>query len=181
MNGQTIYQNLSNLDLLIGILTIFSSIAVGSFTTYKFLDIIFKRERILFKNLERKIKIFDPPNKCNRDMSAEFAEIQKNPLFKKVEPILIPNTNIMQISNINHGSLIILGVGNDFNYFEAVFNEAKRQRSPIIIYTYGDSQVLQKNHWDLLNTYRWYSVSTSPLRLISDIFAILSTFIYEDR
>ncbi|MBD2453289.1 hypothetical protein H6G80_04260 [Nostoc sp. FACHB-87] len=73
MNGQTIYQNLSNLDLLIGILTIFSSIAVGAFTTYKFLDTIFKRKRILFKILERKIKIFDPPNKCNRDMNAEFA------------------------------------------------------------------------------------------------------------
>ncbi|MFN6484754.1 MULTISPECIES: hypothetical protein [unclassified Nostoc] len=113
-------------------------------------------------------------------MNAEFAEIKKNPLFKKVEPIIL-NTNIMQISNINNESLIILGVGNDFNYFEAVFNEAKRQRSPVIIYTYGDSTVLQANHWNLLNTYRWYSVSTSPLRLISDIFAILSTFTYEDR
>lgn len=61
MNGQTIYQHLSNLDLLIGTLTILSSIAVGSFTTYKVLNTIFKREKILFKNLKRKIQIFDPP------------------------------------------------------------------------------------------------------------------------
>lgn len=179
MNGQTIYQHLSNLDLLIGTLTILSSIAVGSFTTYKVLNTIFKREKILFKNLNRKIQIFDPPNRHNRDMRAEFAEIQKNPLFK-VEPI-ITGVSTNQITNINSKSLIILGVGNNFNYFEDVFNEARSQRSPIIIYTYGDSTVLQANHWNLLNTYRWYSVSTSPLRLISDIFAILSTFTYEDK
>lgn len=49
MNGQTIYQNLSNLDLLIGTLTIIFSIATGSFITYKVLNTIFKREKYYLK------------------------------------------------------------------------------------------------------------------------------------
>ncbi|MBD2603857.1 hypothetical protein H6G81_04740 [Scytonema hofmannii FACHB-248] len=82
MNGQTIYQNLSNLDLLIGTLTILSSIAVGSFTTYKVLNSLFKREQIFFKNLQRKIKVFYPPYENNKEMEVEFEEIQNNRFLK---------------------------------------------------------------------------------------------------
>ncbi|MBW4555688.1 MAG: hypothetical protein KME59_07080 [Trichormus sp. ATA11-4-KO1] len=180
MSNLNIYQYLSNLDSLKSILTTLISIAVGSFTTYKVLNTVFQRENILFENLDRKLQMFDPPNQHDKDMNAELTEIKRNPLFKKVEPILIKGHNPNQITIVNNKSLVILGVGINFDYFEAVFNEAKRQRSPIIIYTYGDNQALKQNHWSLLNTYRWYSVSNTPLRLISDIFAILSTFVSEN-
>lgn len=177
MNGQTIYQYLSNLDLLIGILTILLSMAVGAFTTYKVVNNLLKRERIFFNNLKRKIKVFYPPYENNKEMEVEFEEIQKNRLFNAD----FKTCDIRKINNIDTKSLVIIGCGSDFSYFESVYLKATQYKIPVIIYTYGDSRALESKHWDLLNTYQWYSVCNTPIRLISDIFTILSTFTYEDR
>jgi hypothetical protein len=72
-----------------------------------------------------------------------------------------------------------LGYGDDFPFFKAVFDKAVSYKIPIIIYTYGDSKALEPKHWNLLNNYQWYSVCNTPIRLISDIFTILSTFIFK--
>jgi hypothetical protein len=174
MNSQTIYQNLSNFDSFKSIITTLISIAIGSFTTYKVLNNIFKREQILFNNLQRKIKVFYPPTENKKEMEVEFDEIKKNRLFNAD----FRTCDIRNVNNIDSKSLVIIGCGSDFSYFESVYFEAKRYRIPIIIYTYGDSKALEEKHWNLLNTYQWYSVCNTPIRLISDLFTILSTFNY---
>lgn len=177
MNGQTIYQHLSNLDLLIGILIILFSIAIGSFTTYKVINTIFQREKIFFHNLQRTIKVFYPPYENNKEMEVEFEEIKNNHLFNAD----FKTCDIRKINNIDIKSLVIISCGSDFSYFESVYIKATQYKIPVIIYTYGDSRALESKHWDLLNRYQWYSVCNTPIRLISDIFTILSTFTYEDR
>ncbi|MBE9053080.1 hypothetical protein IQ243_22175 [Nostocales cyanobacterium LEGE 11386] len=177
MSNLNIYQYLSNLDSLKSILTTLISIAVGSFTTYKVLNTVFKREQILFNNLQRKIKVFYPPYENNKEMEVEFEEIANNRLFNAD----FRTCDIRKINNIDSKSLVIIGFGSDFNFFESVYVKATQYKIPIIIYTYGKSRVLEPKHWDVLNRYQWYSVCNTPIRLISDIFTILSTFTYEDK
>ncbi|MEH2195472.1 MAG: hypothetical protein V7K98_22925 [Nostoc sp.] len=177
MNGQTIYQHLSNLDLLVGTLTIIFSIATGSLLTYKVMNTILKREKIFFHNLQRKIKVFYPPYENNKEMEVEFEEIKNNRLFNAD----FRTCDIRKINNIDTKSLVIIGCGSDFSYFESVYIKATQYKIPVIIYTYGDSRALESKHWDLLNRYQWYSVCNTPIRLISDVFTILSTFTYEDK
>ncbi|WP_414754266.1 hypothetical protein [Anabaena sp. CCY 9910] len=102
MNGQTIYQYLSNLDLLIGILTILLSMAIGAFTTYKVLNILLKREKIFFNNLQRKIKVFYPPYENKKEMEVEFEEIKNNRLFNAD----FKTCDIRKINNIDAKSLV---------------------------------------------------------------------------
>ncbi len=177
MDAKSIYQTLTNLDSFKSLIGTLITMAIGAAITYRLLTFTLKKEIKLFKNLRREIKIFDPPNKYLKDMKNEFEEIEKNPLFK----VKYRNSSVnrMAINNIDDGCLVILGYCDDFTFFQEVFNKSADYKIPIIIYTYGDSRVLEQKHWDLLNNYQWYSVCTTPIRLISDIFTILSTFIFK--
>ncbi|MEL7246501.1 MAG: hypothetical protein AAFX46_18155 [Cyanobacteria bacterium J06636_27] len=108
-------------------------------------------------------------------MKDEVDVIQKNPLFKSL-PIERHSSRLAINNNVDKDCMVILGIGNDFTYFKEVFDRAKNFNIPLIVYTYGDSKALTKDHWNLLNSYQWYSVCNTPLRLISEIFNILSTF-----
>ena len=110
-------------------------------------------------------------------MEVEFDEISNNPLFNAD----FKTCDIRKANNIDRKSLVIIGLGSDFFYFKSVYQKATGYKIPIIIYTYGNSRALEQQHWDLLNEYQWYSVCNTPIRLISDIFTILSTFTYQDN
>ncbi|GJD21283.1 hypothetical protein RIVM261_062390 [Rivularia sp. IAM M-261] len=177
MDAKTVYQTLTNFDSFKSLITTLISMAIAATLTYKIVLFTLKKEVRLFKNLKTKIQVFDPPNKYNKNMQIECDEIDNNPLFNKT--IRFSDADPRHRNSIGTKSLIILGYGDDFTFFETIFNKATDYEIPVIIYTYGDSRALEQKHFDLLNKYRWYSVCNTPIRLISDVFTILSTFTFK--
>jgi len=135
----------------------------------------------LFRNFKRKVIVLAPENKYGQQMNMEdeVDVIKTNPLFKSLSVERHSSQRSIN-KKVDKNCMIILGIGNDFSYFEEAFNAAKLYKIPLIIYTYGDNRALETIHWDLLNSYQWYSVCVTPLRLISEIFNILSTFDFKD-
>lgn len=180
MDAQNIFQALTSADALRSLISTLISMGTGVFITYKFLFFVYRKEMKLFRNFKRKLIVFAPENKYGLDMNmeAEVDVIKTNPLFKSLS--IDKKSSRQFINNIDKTSLVILGIGNDFTYFKEVFDRARNYKIPLIIYTYGDNRALEPIHWNLLNSYQWYSVCITPLRLISEIFNILSTFDFKD-
>ena len=57
--------------------------------------------------------------------------------------------------------------------FDDIFNGAKNAGVPAIVYSKNE---IPKNVFDSLRNYSWYSTCQVPLRLVNDVFTILSTF-----
>ncbi|AFY55869.1 hypothetical protein Riv7116_3413 [Rivularia sp. PCC 7116] len=180
MDAQNIFQALTSADALRSLIFTLISMGIGAFITYKFLFFIYRKEMKLFRNFKRKLIVLAPENKYgqNMNMEDEVEIIKTNPLFNSLS--VKRSSSLRYSNNIDKNCFIILGIGNDFTYFKEAFDKAKNNNITLIIYTYGDNRALEPIHWNLLNSYQWYSVCVTPLRLISEIFNILSTFDFKD-
>lgn len=148
---------------------------VGAITLFYF---IFKKERKLFKNLQKPIMLISLSNNSQNNLDDEYKQLQRVGFFKNIEQ---PSSSLKNTQTINNHSLIILGIDKDVEIpvFKKVYKEIARHKKPVVIYTFGDNKVLQGEHWNIINEYLWYSVCNTPLRLNADVFSILSTQTYE--
>lgn len=147
---------------------------VGALSCVKF---FYKREKIINNNLKRPIKIFFPQNSSAKNMDMEYNLLLKSGLFNVEKPA----SDFRDTLRISNHSLIILGCDAGMKNFDPVFDRAITYKIPILIYTFGDNSTLKPKHWKKLNGYPYYSVCNTPLRLISDVFTMLSTFPGERR
>ncbi len=145
------------------------------FALFGFLKWHYKKEKRLFKNLSRPFEIYtisDNP----KSMETEINMIKKNQFFNKC-----PDRTFKDIENTvlsEDLSLVILAI--DAETKEEDFNKALEKisslKKPLIIYTLGDRKI----NWMFTNSnikkYALHAIATTPLRLVSDMFTILSTY-----
>ncbi len=139
-----------------------------------FLWFVFRRQWRLFKNISKPL-IFINLTDVADGMSVEAAMLKKSGFFSTPEVSSDPRS----IDLIDRQSLIILGVGDTTNLerFKEIYTKIKGLTKPVIIYTLGnrDTSFLRDNN-TLVKSYSFHTIATTPLRLVSDIFTILSTF-----
>ena len=75
-------------------------------------------------------------------------------------------------------SLIVLGVdnGTTSEKFKPVYQKIVSLSKPVLIYTGGNRGISFINTDEYILEYPYYSIVTSPIRLVGDIFTTLSTF-----
>jgi len=134
---------------------------------FAFFTFFFRKEIRLFKNRKRPIMIF---KSAGEDMEIETKLLRDSQLFNIPEE---PTDKHQNIDRIKNHSLIIIGYSAGMTNFEDIFNGAKNAGIPIIIYS---KDKIPDDIFNKLRNYSWYSTCQVPLRLINDVFTILSTF-----
>ncbi len=124
-----------------------------------------KMWRRLAKNCKREIIIFSSGSedmKIETDLlrATEFFKITKDPF---------PNHALQITANC----LVIIGYSDPMENFDKILREVETRRLPVIIYS---KKRLPDDITNRIKEYPLHSICQTPLRLISDVFAILSTF-----
>lgn len=165
-------ETLGNISTIFWIIGIILSFFAGAAVVVAFVNSFFKREMIIFNNLKRPIKIFYPSGSQTDNMEMEFKLLAKSGLFNVEKP----TNDSRDTVNITNHSLVILGCDKQMGNFDDVFDKVQEQKIPVLLYTFGDNEALKPEHWAKLKKYPYYSVCNSPLRLVSDVLTVLSTF-----
>ncbi|MGC9605767.1 MAG: hypothetical protein ABSF56_03400 [Minisyncoccia bacterium] len=162
----SIYSALGTISTFDGVVHVIIGLIVASAFLAAFSVFFFKKEIRLFLNRRRPIKIFmaDGVN-----MGAEVEMLRKSKLFKIEEP----TTDHRQCDGIGNHSLIIIGYKRQMAGLSDIVNAARTAKIPVIVYA---KEQLEETDKSLLNSYSWHSVCNFPLKLMNDVFTILSTF-----
>jgi len=146
---------------------------IGATTTaILFLSFIYKKEQRLFNNLKRPVAII---------VSDEDSMSQEDELLRRVQffNIHLLRDTRRSIDLINsHYRLVILRYQKGSENFWSTFNSLSGKQIPVIVFSKPgeiDSSDIKK-----IQEYSLYTLCNTPLRLISDVFAIMSTY-QEDK
>jgi len=134
---------------------------------YAFLRFFFRKEIRLFNNRSRPIMIF---KSSGEDMEVETKLLRDSKLFNIPED---PTDKHQNIDRIKDHSLIIIGYSAGMTNFDDIFTGAKSAGIPTIVYS---KDKIPDAIFKKLRNYSWYSTCQVPLRLVNDVFTILSTF-----
>lgn len=147
-------------------------ISIGGLGGVAFLRFWYKKERRFFKNIQKPFIIFRLTD-GQGDMELELEMLKNNGLFSAPTAIL---ADARSLDWINDQSLVIIAIDKNTTetQFETVYKKASERGIPVIIYTLGDSKIPLCDS-DLVKTYSKRVIVNQPLRLVSDIFTILST------
>ena len=126
-----------------------------------------KREKRLFKNISRPVAVVSTEA---RPMDHEADLLDKVGLFKIKRFTADPRAASM----IDGHRLVILGFSPNSAVFRAVFAAAQAKNIPVIVYA-GPGDI-SREEFATIQTYTNHTVCNTPLRLISDTFAIISTY-----
>lgn len=128
----------------------------------------------LAKNLDRKILIFSP----NRDLTMEKElEVLARPGYFSV-PKIVHDYQALNESDIREAGIVILVYAKGMDNFEKFIDIISRHEKPLIVYTLELGTMLDESHRRKLMSYKWHVVSSTPLRLVSDIYTTLATYQY---
>lgn len=133
-----------------------------------FFRFFFLKERRLFKNRKRPIMIFK-----SRDQSMELETklLRDSKFFNIPEDPTDKHQNTDRIKN--HG-LIIVGYSPGMDGFQNILSASKSKQIPIIIYA-APGAITEEDYKEICK-YSYHSICNLPLRLVNDVFTILSTF-----
>lgn len=143
---------------------------------------VFDTNRRLAKNLGRKIFLYCPPNVKRsdgevKDMKREVEVLQNSKYFKVGE--IVTDFNSIEERSIQEAGIVVVGYDTEMAHFEKLVEMVKRHNKPLIVYTFELGLQLTPEHKKIFNNYKWTALSSMPLRLVSDIFAIMASFNYE--
>ncbi|MCE7936292.1 hypothetical protein DYH10_00655 [Candidatus Saccharibacteria bacterium CPR2] len=138
---------------------------VGFFVYLKFFR---KKEKRLFKNIKRPVAIVPS---ASTDMAHETLLI-RNTGFFDVDLKAADSRSADLIDN--EYRLIVLAYEPTGDSFGKLFDTLKSKQIPLIIYS--SPGVITKADIKRIQGYSLHTISNTPLRLISDIFAIMSTY-----
>lgn len=136
---------------------------IGSWGWFQFFH---KKERRLFKNLQRPVQIISTPDK---PMNHESVLLKRVGFFNITEP----SSDGRAIDLMNGNRLVIIGYTPNSQAFKDAFGAAKQREIPVIVYA-GPTRITDED-MKLLQSYSHHSMCNTPLRLTSDVFAMMST------
>ena len=147
-------------SLLIGV-------GIGFGIGVAFIVFFLKKEWRLFKNRRRPIMIFKSKD---QNMGVAFNLLSDSKLFK----IETPTENYQDSVRLDKHSLVIVGYTKKMQGLKGIIDEAKNKRVPVIIYAKPNE--IDQEDMKILETYSYRSMCNTPLRLVNDVFTILSTY-----
>ncbi len=80
---------------------------------------------------------------------------------------------------IENAGIIIVGYHPGMPYFNDMVNLARTYQKPLLVYTFEPNVRLDGKHMKIMSEYKWYAISSMPLRLVSDVFSIMASFNYD--
>lgn len=137
---------------------------VGGSAWYRF---VYKKERRLFKNIQRPIGVIATEDK---PMTHEVQLLKRVGFFN----VGGPSNDGRAIDLMNGNRLMIIGYSPNSARFTEAFNAAKQREIPVIVYA-GPTRITAED-LELLQGYSHHSMCNTPLRLISDVFAVMATY-----
>jgi siroheme synthase (precorrin-2 oxidase/ferrochelatase) len=126
-----------------------------------------KREKRLFKNISRPVAVVATES---RPMDHEADLLDKVGLFKIKHFTADPRVTSM----LDGYRLIVLGYTPNSAVFGAVFSAAQTKGIPVIVYA-SPGQIIPQD-LTAIQGYTNHAMCNAPMRLVSDTFAIMSTF-----
>lgn len=131
------------------------------------LSFFHKKERRLFKNIKRPICVIGTPDK---PMTHEAKLLKRVGFFNVGEATLDGRVTDL----LNGCRLVVIGYTPDSDEFKKAFNAAMDKEIPVVVYA-GPTRINEED-MKLLQSYSHQSMCNTPLRLISDVFALMSTY-----
>lgn len=105
-----------------------------------------------------------------QNMGLETNLLRDSKLFSVNEP----SENYQDIDRLDNHSVIIVGYSPGMNGFEQILQGAKSKKVPLIIY--ANYEAITPEDAEKLKEYSYHSICNLPLRLMNDVFTILSTY-----
>lgn len=149
--------------------------AVGFAAALGFLCFLFRHQIRLFRNLKKELLFVNLTGDHNAlEMEADL--LTKGRLLSS--PRVISDDRIIDNTDLAKYSLLVLGVNQDTDgtRFRNVYTKITALKKPVLIYTLGNRNVPFLHQEDYIKTYSQHAIVTTPIRLVGDIFTILSTF-----
>lgn len=143
-------------------------------TTVAFLIFTSRKAWRFFSNVQKPILFLNLTNATN-GMSFEADMAHRTGFLAR--PTV--SNDARQTELLDQNNLVVLAVNDDTNVqtFTDVYNSIKTKGKPVILYTLGERDTVflrTAPQTGLIKSYSLHTISTTPLRLISDIFSILS-------
>jgi hypothetical protein len=144
-------------------------LVAGFAGAWAYAKFFYKKERRLFKNIRRPICLFAT---SDTDLKREH-KILKRAGFFNVGNI---SDDISEADFIRdkENRLIIIGYSPGNANFKAIYDAAKNANTPVVVYS-GPNRILPDD-MQYIQGYSFHSIANTPLRLISDVFALMSTY-----
>lgn len=144
----------------------------------------FSTNRRLAKNLGRRVFIYCPPDgkRANgdvKDMKREVGVLKNSGYFKIDE--VVTDFNSIEPKMIQDAGIVVIGYDKNMGHFKEFIALVKQHNKPLVVYTFELGIRLDPEHEIIFNSYKWSTLSSMPLRLVSDIFAIMASFNYEKQ
>lgn len=160
----------NNLTTAFDVYTIIWILISNAILYFGFFRFFFLKERRLFKNRKRPIMVFKSKE---QSMDTETKLLRDSKFFNIPED---PTDNHKNTDRIKNHGLIIVGYSKGMNGFQEILSAAKSKQIPIIIYATSDVIDRNGNDYKEICKYSYQSICNFPLRLVNDVFTILSTF-----
>lgn len=127
----------------------------------------YRKERRLFRNIRRPILVVGTADK---PMDHEANLLKQVGLFNIQRGAADARARDM----IGNHRLVIVGYSRDSEVFERTFKASATHQVPVIVFAnQGD---ISDEDMTLIQDYTYQSICNTPLRLVSDVFALMSTF-----
>lgn len=170
---QNLWLITSNILAALALVTTIISFVGFAIIVVAFFRFSLGKEVRLFLNRRRPIMIF---KSADQSMEMETKILKDSGLFTIKEDPTASHQNTDRIKD--HG-LIIVGYTKGMPGFSNILAAAKQHQIPIIVY--ASPSAITSEDFKLITDYSYHSVCGLPLRLVSDVFAILSTFPHEKK
>ncbi len=158
------------------LIMLFVSFGVVTVSIVTFVLFVYRKERRLFKNVKKSI-VFLNLTTDSEAMKLESEIIKKGKFFKV--PEIMGDSRIIDTLDISTYSLIVLGINEstEAEHFKKTYQNITGCKKPVIIYTLGNRNVPFLHSESYIKDYYQHTIATTPIRLVGDIFTVLSTFI----
>lgn len=156
-----------DLDLLLTLVQILISLIAGAVGAAAWVKFFREKETRLFKNIKRLIGIIG---------TADMPLLHEAALLKRVGffNVETPSSDVRAVDTLDDKRLVIIGYTPKSKDFKEVFLAAKQRSIPVIVYS-GPARI-EPEDMTMLQKYSHHSMCNTPLRLVSDVFALMSTY-----
>ncbi len=128
---------------------------------------ILKKERRLLSNMKRQVVVISTENQ----MMDHEAELLERVGYFKVKRV---SSDVRNLTLLDGSAVIVVGYSPNSQVYEGSFDYAKSHKLPFIVF--AGKHRLSNEDRDVLKTYSFSSLCETDLRLVSDVFAVMSTF-----
>ena len=119
-------------------------------------------------NVQRQVAVISTEQ---QPMEHEAELLERVGYFKKVKRV---DADARNLTLLDGSAVIVVGYSPDSTVYKETFEYARTHKLPLIVYS-GKNRLSNEDR-DELKSYSFSSLCETDLRLVSDVFAVMSTF-----